>query len=494
MKQKFLYIVLALTLVACQGHQGEVDPPVKRDTVQPDPSLAPACDYIKGGGREATGGRGGKIIIVNTLEDGRDEEGNIIPGSLREALQPGGGSRIILFDVAGTIHLKSPLKITSPNITIMGQSAPGDGICIADYPLIINATNVIVRFLRFRMGETGSLKDGKEYDAVSVNGSGRVVLDHLSCSWSVDECVSCYGNADFTMQYCFITESLKQSVHGKGNHGYGGIWGGKNVTFHHNLLAHHDSRNPRFDHDYVSKFAGPIDYVNNVVYNWGSNSAYGGEGSTNGGGGRMINFIGNYYKAGPASKHVTRLMNPWASCENCAKTPGGSIIAPHLYMYGNYCGASADVTKDNWMGVEYSGGATREMCEVKTRYTFPNCYTEEETAEDALETVLTMGGCCMSRDAIDERIVREVREGTYTYKGTHSTNGLIDTPSDVGGWPELKEGTPRVDTDGDGIPDEWETTHGLNPKKYGDAKDESLVPGYMNIEVYMNDIVKSFYK
>lgn len=492
--KKVLYILMAITLLACKGGQGEPTPEPTPKPTPADPSvLAPACDYIKGAGKNATGGRGGSIFVVTTLEDGRDEDGNIIAGSLREALLPGGGKRIIIFDVAGTIHLTSELKITSPNITIMGQSAPGDGICIADYPLIINASNVIVRFLRFRMGEAGSEKMGKEYDAVSVNGGRNVVLDHLSCSWSVDECVSCYHNEDFTMQYCFITESLRKSVHGKGEHGYGGIWGGKNVTFHHNLLAHHDSRNPRFDHDYVSHMAGPIDYINNVVYNWGGNSSYGGEGSSKGGGGREINFINNYYKAGPASSHRTRFMNPWASCDNCAKSPGGSIIAPKLYMSGNYCDESEKVTTDNWLGVEYSGGATREMCEVKTRYVFPNCYTGEETAEQAYETVLTMGGCCLSRDAIDERIVKEVREGSYTYNGTYSKNGLIDTPSDVGGWPVL-EGTPAKDSDMDGIPDAWEEKYGLDPKKYDDAKDESLVPGYMNIEVYMNDIVKSFYR
>lgn len=267
----FLLACLSL-LVGCKPGETPVEP-----TIDSNPELVAACRHIEGGGAAVTGGDGGTIYRVSRLDDVLDPNTGLPQaGTLRYAINQTGVRRVI-FTVSGTIHLNSELRIKTGSITIDGQTAPGEGICIADYPLIINASNVIVRFIRVRLGDVSNT----ESDAVSVNNANGVVLDHLSCSWSVDECVSCYGNTDFTMQYCIVSESLKESIHGKGNHGYGGIWGGKNASFHHNLLAHHDSRNPRFDHDYVdTKCAGPIDYVNNVVYNWGGNSAYGGEGSS----------------------------------------------------------------------------------------------------------------------------------------------------------------------------------------------------------------------
>ena len=272
-------------MMACT-HPDTPDTP----TIDSNPELVAACQHVEGGGAAVKGGDGGTIYRVSRLDDTLDPNTGLPQAvTLRYAVSQTGVRRVI-FTTSGTIHLNSELRIKTGSITIDGQSAPGDGICIADYPLVINADNVIVRFIRVRLGDASNT----ESDAVSVNNSTGVVLDHMSCSWSVDECVSCYGNTDFTMQYCIVSESLKESVHGKGNHGYGGIWGGKNASFHHNLLAHHDSRNPRFDHSYVNNTCfGPIDYVNNVVYNWGGNSTSGGEGYTQA---LKINMVNTYYK------------------------------------------------------------------------------------------------------------------------------------------------------------------------------------------------------
>ena len=294
------------------------------------------------------------------------------------------------------------------------------------------------------------------------------------------------------MQYCIISESLKNSVHGKGSHGYGGIWGGKNASFHHNLLAHHDSRNPRFDHDYVdARFAGPIDYVNNVIYNWGGNSTYGGEGTNKGAGGRHINFVNNYYKYGPATGKKTRLVDPTVSCGNCADHPGGTVQGPKIYLTGNYMFGSEIVTQNNWEGSTVKTDAVK----ASSRWTDGlTALKNEQTAEAAYETVLAKAGCSLARDEVDKRIVEEVRNGTFTYKGSNgSVNGLIDTQSDVGGWPELNTADKPLDTDYDGIPDEWETQFGLNPNDPNDAREVTLVSGHTNLDVYLCHLVRNLY-
>ena len=445
--------------------------------------LVAACQHIQGCGATVTGGDGGTVYRVTRLDDSLDPNTGLpMAGTLRYAVTQT-GARHVIFMVSGTIHLKSELRVRNANLTISGQSAPGDGICIADYPLVINANNVIVQFLRVRLGDATNT----ESDAVSVNDAQGVVLDHLSCSWSVDECVSCYGNTNFTMQYCIISESLRHSVHGKGSHGYGGIWGGENATFHHNLLAHHDSRNPRFDHDYVNaKQRGPIDFVNNVVYNWGSNSAYGGESVNTQ---RTINFVANYFKPGPATndKVKDRLINPWTSCSNCTSKHDGTVMPPKLYLAENVMFGSQEVTNDNWKGSTTTSGKVTKPFAMAVELT-------RQTAEQAYETVLSKAGCSLRRDAIDTRIVSEVQNGSFTYSGSNgSTGGLIDTQNDAGGWPELKTGTLEADKDYDGIPDEWEKTYGLNPDDAGDAWKQTLVTGYSNLSVYLNDIVKDLY-
>lgn len=474
-KAGFILTALALCLSACRGGGGE----------EPTPSGIPAFPGAEGGGKYVTGGREGVVIHVTTLEDARDEvTKQPAIGTLRKALQMD-GTRTVVFDVAGTIHLTSQLEITGGNLTVAGQTAPGDGICIAGYPVVVKASNVILRFLRFRMGDQSKV----EGDALTICEHKNIIVDHCSFSWSTDECVSVYGNENFTLQYCFITESLKASVHAKGAHGYGGIWGGKNASFHHNLLAHHQSRNPRFDHDYVNtKCAGPIDFVNNVVYNWESNSAYGGEGSTNGGGGRHINFVNNYYKPGPSTKDdvKTRLVDPWTSCSNCVEgskvlEKGGSVVPPKIYLVGNTMYGSSEVTADNWKGSSKS----KSIAGVDTRWTDGlTALSKEQSAEEAYETVLAKAGCSISRDALDTRIVNDVRSGT---------GKLINSPDEAGGYPALNPGTALADTDRDGMPDAWEDGNGLNKSASSDAKLYTLDKNYTNLEVYLNSLVGDLY-
>ncbi len=427
------------------------------------------------------------VLHVTSLSDEVDKtSGQPAFGTLRKALQTE-GTRTIVFDVSGTINLRTQLDIVGGNVTIAGQTAPGDGICIAGYPVVVKTDNVIIRFLRFRMGDQNAF----EGDAFTAIGHKNILVDHCSFSWSTDECVSCYGNENFTLQYAFITESLKASVHAKGAHGYGGIWGGKNASFHHNLLAHHQSRNPRFDHDYVDvKCAGPIDFVNNVVYNWEGNSAYGGEGTNKGAGGRHINFVANYYKPGPSTKSgvKTRLLNPTTKCgENCGKKPGGTVEPGKFYLVSNYMYGSAEVTEDNWKGVSPDESSKMAQCKVDTRWMDGlTALSQEQSAEDAYETVLAKAGCSLHRDALDSRIVNDVRNGS---------GKLINSPSEAGGYPSIEEihRTDNYDTDRDGMPNDWEDANGLDKNNSEDGILMTLDKTYTNLEVYLNSLVAGLY-
>ena len=472
-------------------------------TMQAQFLSAPAFPGAEGFGRYTTGGRGGQVIHVTNLNDSGT-------GSLRAAIKTD-GARIIVFDVAGIIELQSDLKIEKDDCTILGQTAPGDGICLRNYTFHINANNVIVRYIRCRMGDTA----GNENDAMSAShktGSYKknIIIDHCSVSWCVDECASFYGNEDFTLQWCIMSESLRNSIHGKGSHGYGGIWGGDKASFHHNLLAHHDSRNPRFDHGYVSELAGVVDYINNVVYNWGSNSTYGGE-NKSGLEPKKFNMINNYYKPGPntlANTKYNRLLNPTTKCSNCNSSDQYDVVPGKFYINGNKVnGTTVSLTTSSTScsninfdsGYDFNSFVSNCLSDnrfISTDNDF-NLYNTISThsADDAFTKTVQYAGASLSRDAVDTRIANETTEGTFTYSGSNgSTNGLIDTQSDVGGWPTYS-GTALTDTDNDGIPDDWETAHGLSNNVNNAATYNLDSRGYYtDLEVYANYLVEDITK
>ena len=460
---------------------------MKMPSYQED-NIVRAFPGADGGGMLTTGGRGGKILHVTRLADDKNE------GSLRWAIEQK-GARIVVFDVAGTINLTSRLEIKNGDITIAGQTAPGDGICLKGHNVRINTSNVIIRFMRFRMGDTNEVEDDA-LNCYTKEGFTNVIIDHCSMSWSTDECGSFYGIEGFTLQWCILSESLRISVHGKGQHGYGGIWGGKNASFHHNLLAHHDSRNPRFDHDYVSTIKGDIHYYNNVIYNWGNNSAYGGE-SAKGAEPRRINMVNNYYKPGEAtsSNSRTRIANPTTKCSNCNGTDQYDIVPGKFYISGNYMSGSEEVTKDNWKGVQPDDKSLIDV--VKSSSYQGEQPSWMQTAEKAYTSVTDRAGASLKRDKIDTRIAKETKEGNYTYKGSKgSTGGLIDSQEDVGGWPsysatEKEISTATKDTDGDGIPDYYEALFGLNKNAAdADAKTIDKKGRYTNFEMYLHFLVR----
>lgn len=448
------------------------------NTPKPVSETAFAFPGAEGFGRIATGGRGGRVIKVTNLNDAGT-------GSLRAAIDAT-GARIVVFEVSGTVALNSKLVIRNKDITIAGQTAPGDGICLRNYEVIVGADNVIVRYMRFRMGDSAQ----QEGDAFGGRFQKNIIVDHCSMSWSTDECVSFYANENFTLQWCIITESLRNSVHGKGAHGYGGVWGGKNASFHHNLMANHDSRNPRLGEEAGKAFAltDLVDVRNNVFYNWGpTNNAYGGEAMN-------VNVINNYYKPGPASTKKERILSIDKN-----KIAGTEVydIWGKFYVNGNYVNESTQATNDNWTyGVanQYhsSYGTVSEADKLGMKLTAALAIDNNVTTHTAVEAynkVLDYAGAVLKRDAIDARTVLHTRNKTFYKPGSNgSTNGIIDTQSDVDGWPTLVSLPALLDTDGDGMPDEWEKAKGLNPS-VANAAGRDLSTAYDNIEVYINSLV-----
>lgn len=510
---------------------------------------APAFPGAEGHGRYVTGGRGGKVVHVTNLNDSGT-------GSFREAVKS--GKRIIIFDVAGVIALKSDLKIAD-NITILGQTAPSPGITLRYYTVQPGSNNII-RFLRIRRGQEKNINDGA--DATWQRNKTGIIFDHCSFSWSIDEVASFYDNNNFTMQWCTVAESLTNPGHSKGAHGYGGIWGGKLASFHHNFVGHLMNRGPRFngaryglsgytsnkDYDtYKWKNtvqAENVDFRNCVMYN-AQGTCYGGPG------GGQINIVNNYYKAGPSHSLNGTTQNGLKVDVSTGKERGSqdriTLVTlstsnnsdknhPEFYdMTSRYFinGNTTETTKGSvtqnkdWKGISYDKGipsqngeyyspdaknfygdavahttiSGKSCVKIKMDTPAPTGDVTTHSAAEAFSKVLAYSGASLYRDEIDARYMEEAKTGTANYKGSITKSpGIIDKVSDVNGYTEANFGTASrpadFDTDKDGIPDAWETANGLNPNDATDALTYSLDSKsyYTNLEVYANSLVENIMK
>ena len=445
----------------------------------------------EGAGRFTSGGRGTVAVpsavfeVTNLRDDGK-------PGSLRYALYQPAGARTVVFRVSGTIHLAAPLEVKRPNTTVAGQTAPGDGICLADYPVSVKADNVIVRFVRFRMGDKnqnqGFVDGAGGDDAFGGLRNRRLIVDHCSMSWSTDEVLSVYEGDSTTLQWNLIAEPLNYSYHFEQGdtdferHGFGGIWGGQHASFHHNLFAHCKNRTPRFNGSRYTHPAGyeNCDFSNNVIYNWGENNVYAGEGGN-------YNIVNNYYKPGPSTNPNVRaqLLNPYKIDKEPSRLPYGKF-----YLSGNYVEGAPAVTARNWRGVAMNGGTAADTAQAQAATPFALGPLALQPARAAYEAVLAGAGATRPRrDTLDQRIVREVRAGTGTIIDVqgHYPHG---TPYRVSqrAWPVLKSAPSPADADHDGMPDAWETAHGLNPHNPADRALKAAT-GYTQLERYLNSLV-----
>lgn len=488
-------------------------------------SGVPAFPGAEGHGRYVTGGRGGKVIHVTNLNDKGE-------GSLRAAVS-GSEKKIVVFDVGGVIPLESALKIGA-NTTIAGQTAPQPGITVRYYTVQPNGNNIIIRFLRFRHGEEKSVDDGA--DAIWARHFTGMVLDHCSMSWSLDETASFYDNNNFTMQWCLLGEGLNAG-HTKGEHSYGGIWGGKLASFHHNMLLHMKNRLPRFNgaryqwsgytNNYLYKdgtyaWETPtqseiVDYRNCVTYNY-TGGCYGGPG------GGYINMVNNYFKAGPVKPGNNQVTQVTVGASGNAKGyPKAFGMTSRYYINGNYMNTnSIKEANYDWKGVKYDGG-TYTIDGEKWSLDTLNLYGDAEihknnsngqpcirikmdepviagdvtthSAEEAFNKVLEFSGASLYRDDVDKRYAKEAEEGSYTYTGSvHGYKGIIDIVADQGTYSlDSIARETGFDTDGDGIPDAWEKANGLDPNNADDAAlftIDSEKQYYSNLEVYLNSLVQ----
>ena len=440
----------------------------------------------EGGGMYSQGARAAQNFTVYHVTNLNDSGA----GSFRDAVSQ--GNRIIIFDVAGNIMLESSLEIRNSNLTILGQTAPGEGICIGGSDVRFrDGKNIIVRYMRFRMGDISNSQE----DGLGIRNCAEVILDHCSVSWSIDECLSAYANKNFTAQYCIISESLNQSHHAKGDHGYGGIWGGINASFHHNLIASHSSRTPRIGTAYTVNsyndtpdYESLIDIRNNVIYNWGIQCGYGGENNV------RVNLVNNYYK--PTKTAKTNIIYESYEGVNDAGTT--------LHVSGNVFEGNDAITNNNWTGVSQhksytkwtkcesiSDGYTDESGKLWSNdqyiYDYPVNTTDANTAYN---DVLDKAGASHYRDEIDTRVINDVINGTVP-TGSISGEGLIDSQNDVGGWVSLYGEKPE-DKDNDGMADNWERANNLDTSKNDSTAIASN--GYTNIENYAESILGTEYE
>ncbi|MCC2548058.1 T9SS type A sorting domain-containing protein [Hymenobacter sp. BT175] len=450
----------------------------------------------EGAGKYTSGGRGTAAVPTTVFEVTSLADTNT-PGTLRYALSQSATAaphRTVVFRVCGTIRLTSGLRIPA-NTTIAGQTAPGDGICLADHEVTVNGDNVIVRFLRFRLGDryqnAGMVPGSGDDDAFGGRFNRKTIIDHCSMSWSTDEAFSFYQGDSLTLQWNLISEPLNYSYHFEAGgtnfqeHGYGGVWGARNGSFHHNLIAHCKGRMPRFSGSGGLTPAVPgaekCDFRNNVIYNWISYSTNGGEGGT-------YNVVNNYYKYGPSTQTAstsgvprrTMIMNPSKST---------ALPYPTIYLTGNYVDGSALVTGRNWRGIAMADGTLADTVQSKLSAPLAVMSVPTQSAQDAYNAVLQNAGCVLpARDALDQRIVDDVRnrtgrvidvQGGYPHGTPFSTSQVA--------WPTLNCGVAPTDTDRDGMPDAWETANGLNPANAADRAGRAA-NGYTNLENYLNGI------
>ncbi len=484
----------------------------------------PAFPGAEGYGKLASGGRGngqtGRVVAVTNLEDALS---NPPSGSFRWALAQGVETVIhpilgplqykrpltVVFRVGGVINLKGELRINRSNLTIAGQTAPGGGICIRGATVNFSGSrNVIIRYLRFRPGD----ELGLETSAFRIENGGNFIIDHCSMSWAIEETTHFSANDSTTVQWCIISESLYNSIHKKGERGYGTQWGGEYASYHHNLLAHHNSRMPRINGSSKDDIEALVDYRNNVNYNWGSTGAfYGGEWENTGGKGFChTNVVNNYFKPGPATPGTRLFARPSLNRSGVPLDGYGK-----WYFSGNAMEGSSAMTADNWLGVDASsvGGAANIRSEsefLKTDGLFENYAAYTQTAAEAFVSVLGHAGAALPRrDAIDNRIVLEIKgeipvvRYAYTTREGQSTpvkgvaSGIIDTqnnlvppdaPSGSSAWDvyNFSDNAP-ADSDGDGIPDDWETARGLDKSNPADGR---LIAdnGYSNLENFLNGL------
>jgi hypothetical protein len=420
----------------------------------------------EGYGRFARGGRYGRVIEVTNLNDSG-------PGSFREAVDAE-GPRTVVFRVSGVIALKSPITITRPFLTVAGQTAPGDGICLRGYPVGTSAgsSDVILRFLRVRVGDEA----GRSFDGMGLGGD-HTIFDHCSISWSIDEGLDSRTARNSTFQWCLISEALDDSFQ-RHPHAFAASIGGNLASYHHNLLAHCTGRNWSLagGFDNAVRFAGHMDIRNNVVYNWRHR--------TTDGGAKRVNFVNNYYRPGPASQ-VFHLLKP---------DVGSPVDRQTYYVAGNVMEGHPEYDADNWKGVVPNGEAPlREIQADPLR--FPSFVVTTPAAVAYRDVLARAGATLPRRDAIDRRIVDEVRTGTFSHRGSKGgLPGIIDSQRDLGPnpWPEYRTYDVPDDSDHDGLPDVWERRHGLNPNSaphdFTDANADPDGNGYTNLEDYLNEL------